>query len=454
MSALKQYIHLYREHKALFDSGSAPVINAWRDDALKTLLNTALPQKGSENYEHFSLADALAPDYGLNPARVPIDVDPAASFRCDVPNLSTALFINLNDRMAKSQLTDRSLPEGVVAGSLRECALSHPELVDTYYNRLADPANPLVSLNTMLVQDGLFIYVPDGVRLEKPLQLVNILSNGAPLMAVRRLLIVLGKGAEARLLVCDHTQRPDVDFLALQTVEIFAGEGSTLDLYDLEESTQSTTRLSTLYLKQEAGSNVLLDGMTLFNGSTRNEYHCVFTAPDASLRLLGMAIADSSRRVDNFSLIRHDAPSCHSDELFKYVLDDSATGAFCGRIYVAPGSSKTEAYQSNRNIVGSADARMFTKPQLEIYNDDVKCSHGSAIGRLDEMQLFYMRTRGLSEPTAKLLLKQAFMSDVIDGVRLESLRDRLHHLVERRFSGESASCASCAAATACAVNNC
>ena len=126
MSALKQYIDLYREHKALFDNGSAPVINAWRDDALKTLLNTALPHKGSENYEHFSLADALAPDYGLNPARVPIDVDPAASFRCDVPNLSTALFINLNDRMAKSQLTDRSLPEGVVAGSLRECARSHP----------------------------------------------------------------------------------------------------------------------------------------------------------------------------------------------------------------------------------------------------------------------------------------------------------------------------------------
>lgn len=449
MSALKQYIDLYKEHKELFDSGSAPVLNAWRGDAARTLTDSLLPVKGSENYEHFSLADALAPDYGLNPARVPIDVDPAASFRCDVPNLSTALFINLNDRLAKSSLTDRSLPEGVIAGSLREIALSHPELVDTYYNRLADKTNPLVSLNTMLAQDGLFIYVPDGVRVEKPLQLVNILSNGTPLMAVRRILIVLGKGAEARLLVCDHTQRSDVRFLSLQTVEIFAGEDSVLDLYDLEESNQSTTRLNTLYLRQEARSNVLLDGMTLYNGATRNEYYCRFTAPEARLRLLGMAIADSARRVDNFSLIRHDAPSCHSDELFKYVLDDEARGAFCGRIYVAPGSTKTEAYQSNRNIVGSSDARMFTKPQLEIYNDDVKCSHGSAIGRLDEMQLFYMRTRGLSEPTAKLLLKQAFMSDVIDAVRLESLRDRLHYLVERRFSGENASCASCAAGSVC-----
>ncbi|MDE6028495.1 MAG: SufD family Fe-S cluster assembly protein, partial [Muribaculaceae bacterium] len=139
-----------------------------------------------------------------------------------------------------------------------------------------------------------------------------------------------------------------------------------------------------------------------------------------------------------------DVPRCKSDELFKFSVDDYSRGAFTGRIYVAEGAVKTEAYQSNRNLVGSDNARMESKPELEIYNDDVKCSHGSTVGQLDRVQMFYMRTRGLDEPTALLLLKQAFMADIIDGVRVDALRDRLHLLVERRFAGASSACASCA----------
>ena len=160
---------------------------------------------------------------------------------------------------------------------------------------------------------------------------------------------------------------------------------------------------------------------------------------------IGMGIEDYSRHLDSYSRIDHIAGDCHTDELFKYVVDDEAVGAFAGLIYVKPGADKTEAYQSNRNIVGSDRARMFSKPQLEIYDDDVKCSHGTAIGQLDEMQVFYMQTRGIPEETAKLLLKQAFMADVIDGVRLPGLKERLQMLVERRFAGGEANCASCKA---------
>lgn len=444
MNSLKQYIDLYSDHRKLFCDGSAEVMNQWRDEAKELLINSVLPRKGSEDFEQFDVDAALAPDYGLNPARVPIEVDPAATFRCEVPNLSTALFMNLNDLPAEADIARRGLPESVIVGSLRKCAEEHPELVATYYNRLAHKGNPISQLDTMLAQDGFFLYVPDGVKVEKPIQLVNILQNGQPLMAVRRMLIVMGKDAEAKVLTCDHTQRSDIDFLTLECTEIFAGEGSHFDLYSLEESTPLTTRLSTLYLHQEAKSNVLIDGITLFNGRTRNEYYCTFAGRGAELHLLGMAIEDSDRQVDNLTMIRHEVPDCRSNELFKYVVDDRARGSFSGRIYVKEGATNTEAYQANRNIVGSKDARMFSKPQLEIYNDDVKCSHGCATGRLDEMQLFYMRTRGLSEQTAKLLLKQAFMSDVIDGVRLQTLQDRLHYLVERRFSGLDSACSACA----------
>lgn len=443
MNALQQYIDLYSDHGSLIHDHSCPTLNAHRAHAAQNLRNMALPAKGSENYEHTDLRELLEPDYAINLARVPLDVNPHDTFRCDVPNLSTALFMLLNDRWAETDISRRQLPEGVIVDSLAHAAETMPELVGKYYNRLADPANPLVALNTMLAQDGLFLYVGKGVKLEKPLQLVDILQYGMPLLTPRRMLIVVEEDAEARLLICDHTQNPDVKLLSLQTTEIFVGRNARFDLYDLEESSRLTTRLSSLYLRQEAGSNVLLDGITLFNGTTRNEYFCTMPEPDAELHLYGMGIEDDDRRLDTYSRISHEAERCHSEELFKYVVDDHAVGAFSGRIHVAPGAQKTEAYQANRNIVGSTDARMFSKPQLEIYADDVKCSHGTAIGQLDAMQVFYMRTRGLTEQTARTLLKQAFMTDVIEGVRLPALKDRLRQLVELRFSGASGACASC-----------
>lgn len=443
MNALTQYINLFRSARKVIDSNSSPLLNARREEACQALENTELPRYGSEDYEHTDLQALLAPDYGLNLAKVDIDINPAVSFHCDVPDMQTQLYLTLNDTFVASPRYSRELPDGVTVGSLRVLSESHLELVRPYYATLAPLSNPLVALDTMLAQDGFFIHIAKGVRLEQPLQLVNILNNGMPLMAVRRVLIVLEEDSEVKLLSCDHTQNPEVDFLALQTVEIFAGRNSRLDYYDMEESTERTSRLSCLYLSQEEGSNVLIDGITLFNGTTRNEYHTVFKGPHADLRLLGMGIEDNSRRLENYSYIDHSVGHCHTDELMKYVVDDEAVGSFSGRIYVAEGAVKTEAYQSNRNLVGSDKARMFSKPQLEIYNDDVKCSHGTAIGQLDAMQLFYLRTRGLDEATAKLLLKQAFMADVIDGVRLESLRDRLRLLVERRFAGASSACSTC-----------
>lgn len=446
MDAIRQYLELYAGHRELFDNNSAHVLNRLRRDAYAALEGTPLPRLGSENYHITDLTALLSPDFGLNPARVPLDVNPMLSFRCGVPNLSTAVTFMLNDIYAEPEGTALPRHDGIIIGSLRRAAEEHPELVRKYYGTLAGLDNPIAALDTLLVQDGLFVYVPEGVRPERPVQLVNVLQSAMPLMAVRRLLVVLEEDAELQLLVCDHTQNPDNDFLALQTVEIFAGARSRLDIYDIEESTPRTTRLCTTYLRQEEGANVLLDGITLCNGRTRNEYRCTFAGPEGELRLLGMAIEDSERMADTYSVIRHDAPRCHSDELFKYVVDDKARGEFAGLIYVAPGSVKTEAYQANRNIVGSPEARMYSKPQLEIYNDDVKCSHGTATGTFDPKQVFYMRQRGLSEAQAHLLLKQAFMADVIEGVRLPALRERLTQLVEHTFTGTQNGCAACSAA--------
>lgn len=443
MSAVNQYIDLWRGNRDLLESKSPLALNRRREEAVDSLINNPLPGPKSENYRHTDLEKILAPDFGVNLARVPIEVNPSESFRCDVPQLTTSLFLVINDSFAETVGSRDRLPEGIDVMSLAAYARLNPEFVNSYYGSLADIENPVVALNTLLCQDGVVIRVRKGVKVEPTVQLVNIFNYGSPLLAARRVLIVMEEGAEAKVLFCDHTQNPDVDFCSVQVVEIFAGKGSRLDFYDLEESTPRTSRLSSLYLHQEAESQVLLDSMTLFNGVTRNEFFTRFAGSHASLRMLGMGIEDSSRRLDTYSKISHDVPDCNADELFKYVVDDSAMGAFEGLIYVAEGACHTEAYQSNRNLVGSSEARMYSKPQLEIYNDDVKCSHGTAIGQLDEMQLFYMMTRGIPEDEARLILKQAFMADVIDGISLQPLRDRLKLMVERRFAGEKSACASC-----------
>ncbi len=443
MSALKQYLDLYHEHQQLIDANGAATLNKLRPEAFRILEEMVLPAEGSDNYENCDLEGMLAPDYGLNIAKLNIDVNPQATFRCDVPAISSSLFMLVNDTFSETEGARGSLPEGVEAGSLRKFALDYPEEIAKYYGRIANMRNPAVALNSLLAQDGFYLKVGKGVKVEKPIQLVNILENGMPLMAVRRLLIVMEEDSEAKVLVCDHTQNPDINFLSLETVEIHAGKNSNFDYYCLEESSEKTSRISALYMTQESGSHVSIDGMTLYNGTTRNEYYTKFTGEDAELHLYGMGIEDAQRKISTYSHIDHAVPRCVSNELFKFTLDDEAKGAFTGRIHVDYGAVKTEAYQSNRNLVGSDTAQMLSRPELEIYNDDVKCSHGTAIGRLNETQLFYMRTRGLDEATARLLLKQAFMADIIDRVKIDALRERLHLMVERRFAGESSACTSC-----------
>ncbi|MDE7346329.1 MAG: Fe-S cluster assembly protein SufD [Muribaculaceae bacterium] len=443
MGALDQYLDLWQEHGDLIDSKAPEVLNRLRPDAASSLIEQGLPTLKDENYRYTDFERILSPDYGVNVGRVRIDVNPSDTFRCDVPMLSTSLFLIVNDAFAETSGCRNVLPEGVEVMSLASYARMNPDFIAGHYGMLADISNPIVALNTLFCQDGVVIRVGKGVKVAPTIQVVNIFNNSAALLAARRVLIVMEEDSEAKVLFCDHTQSSDVDFCSVQVIEIFAGAGSHLDFYDLEESTSSTSRLSSLWLSQDAGSEILLDSMTLYNGTTRNEFFTRFAGRHASLRMLGMGIEDDSRRLDTYSRISHDVPECNTDELFKYVVDGDAMGAFAGLIYVAEGASKTEAYQSNRNLVGSDSARMHSKPQLEIYNDDVKCSHGTAIGQLDEKQLFYMMTRGISEDQARFMLKQAFMSDVIDGIALPPLRDRLKIMVERRFAGEQTACASC-----------
>ena len=447
MSALYQYINLYDEHKTVIDSMSAPLLNSCRNEARKQLaVNASLPRKGSEGYEKTSLDDMFSPDYGVNINRVNIPVDVSLSFKCDVPNLSTIMAFVVNDAFVPSPTLRNKMPQGVLVESLAKAAVEHSDLVAKYYGKIAPVTNHTVALNTMLVQDGVFVYVPRGVVMERPIQLVNIFNSAAPLMGVRRLLIVIEEDAKAQMLICDHTQNNEYRYLSSQVVEVYVGNNASLDIYDIEESSALTSRNSQLYAEQQAGSVLLVNGVTLTGGVTRNDYNIDVKGDYCDATLGGMAIGSGTQHIDNHSEIKHLAAHSNSRQLFKYVLDGQSSGAFEGAIYVAPEARFTQAYQSNKNLLASTEARMHTKPQLEIYNDDVKCSHGATTGQLDATALFYMRSRGIPEQEARTMLMQAFMVDVIDMVKMEGLRDRLRHLVEKRFYGQQATCSECGVA--------
>lgn len=438
-----QYIELYEQCRPLIREHSADVMNNARDIAFEDFKRLGIPSKKIERYKYTDMKKLFEPDYGLNLKRLDIPVNPYNAFRCDVPNLSTSLYFVVNDAFYAKNSPKAQLPEGVIIGSLKEVAENNPELVGMYYAKLAKTSDDgITALNTMLAQDGLLVYVPKNVRVERAVQVINILRSDVDLMVNRRVLIVVEKGAEIKLLFCDHAA-DDRHFLATQVIEAFVEENASLDLYCMEETHEKNVRVSNLYIDQKANSRVNHNIITLHNGVTRNRTDLSLSGEGAECVLNGCAIADKNQVVDNNTLIEHIAPHCDSKELYKYVLDGKAIGAFAGKVLVRQGAQKTTSEERNQNICATREARMYTQPMLEIYADDVKCSHGSTVGQLNDAAMFYMRQRGISEKEAKLLLEFAFVNEVIDTTKLEPLRDRLHHLVEKRFRGELSKCEGC-----------
>lgn len=440
----KQYIDLYNGYSEVIKQHSAPLMNASRDGSFELFKELGFPTAKSEDYKYTDLKDTLSLNYGLNINRLDVPVNPYDVFKCDVPGIQSFLYFVVNDAFYPVDAEqNKELPEGVIISSLKEAAEKYPDLLAGYYGRLStQKRDGLIAFNGAFAQDGFFMYVPENVQLDRPVQLVNIMRSDVDMMANAHNLVIVEKGAKAQLLVCDHTV-DDVHFVSTRVTEAFVAEEGVYEHYKLENTHVKTTNLSTLLVEQKESSNVLANVITLHNGVTRNNIEIDLNGEHCETELCGMVIGDKKQHVDNFTSVLHNKPNCHSDELFKYVLDDVSKGAFTGKLYVAKDAQKTRAYQTNRNILLDRSAKMRTKPQLEIYADDVKCSHGATIGQLDDTALFYMRSRGIPFNEARLLLMFAFMADVIEYIRIDALRDRIKLLVEKRLRGELSKCEGC-----------
>ena len=211
----------------------------------------------------------------------------------------------------------------------------------------------------------------------------------------------------------------------------------------MEQNSSKTHKINKIYSDQQENSHINISSLTLHNGLTRNDFKSILSGEHSELHIGGVVINDKEQHTDNFVHITHAVPDCHSNQLFKYALNNRSTGVFCGRILVAKDAQKTLAYQNNQNLLISEEAKMFSKPQLEIYADDVKCSHGLTTGHLDDDARFYLQARGIPKEEAELLLMVAFTKDVVDMIRIDSLRERLETLIDKRFRGELMRCGNC-----------
>lgn len=442
----KSYLDLYRDYKKTLCDKSAEVLNLQREEAWKNFTQKGFPDSTIEEYRHTNLREELAVDYGLNINRINPVEEEAELIKCEVRGIKSYLFFVVNDTFFCPKESVQALEElrstGVKIGSLHDYALSDAEIVGKYYNKIAPKQEPFAAFNTLFAQDGFFLYVPKGVKLAHPIQLIFVNRGKFPIMSNARNLIIIDDNATAQVLVCTHSMG-EVLALSNRLTEVHVGKHATYDHYKLENTNLKNVNLGSLYIRQENNSNVLVNEITLHNGKTRNNVKIDLDGEHCETILCGMAVADCKEHIDNFTAINHNSPNCKSKELYKYVLDSEACGVFSGRIFVKEGAQKTEAYQTNKNVCMKPTARMFTQPQLEIYADDVKCSHGASTGLMDDNALFYLRSRGIPEKEAKMLLMNAFVDDVLENIRIEALKDKIRQLVEKRFRGELSRCAGC-----------
>jgi Fe-S cluster assembly protein SufD len=324
-----------------------------------------------------------------------------------------------------------SLPGGIIVCSLARALADHPDLVEPHLARYADfEDHAFRALNTAFLHEGAFVYLPPGVVVEQPINLsfTGGTSGEAPLMWARRALIVAGRNSQAT--VCEKYSGPSgVPYFTNAVTEIVLDEGAILDHYKVQQEGDGAFHVATTQVRTGRSSNFSSHNLTFGGRLTRNDVNAYLGGEGGECTLNGLYVGDGERLIDNHTRIDHATPHCASHELYKGILDGKSRGVFAGRIYVHQDAQKTDAKQTNQTLLLSDDAVIDTKPQLEIFADDVKCTHGATVGQLDAESVFYLRTRGIGKDEARALLTFAFANDVVSRIKIEPLRDELEKLL-------------------------
>jgi Fe-S cluster assembly protein SufD len=402
-----------------------------RERALAAFRAQGLPTTRMEAWRFTNLAP-LAP-VAQAPAR-PLEVARGSELLAQAQHGDGPRLVFANGRHRAELALRAGLPPGTFLGSLAEALQELPEVVRAHLGLLAkDDGHPFVALNAALSEDAAVLVLPAGAAVEAPIEIHWVTdAPGAGAAAHPRLLVVAGPGARAAVGEI-FTGHADGAYLTNAVAELALGEGSEVEHYRIQDEAEQGFHLAVTGVRQGAGARLSSHALALGAALSRSEIHARHEGEGAAIALTGLYMASGRQLVDVHSLVEHAAPRCQTLESYKGILDGHAKGVFAGRIRVLQGAQKTNAYQSNSNLLLSQDAVVDTMPQLEIFADDVKCGHGGTVGQLDEAALFYLRSRGVPEASARALLIYAFAGEMVDRVRPPALRARARALVAARL---------------------
>lgn len=439
----ERYSGFYRENLEKIGAYSSEYINSFREEAFRKFMLLGIPTRKNETYKYTDLESYFKHDYKSYYMPVESDFIKAEEFRCDVASLDAHGIVLLNGFYPTINGKLRELPGGVWIGSLNEASKKFADNIGRHYGKYAkSESDGLIHLNTSMASDGTFIYVPENVTLKKPVQVVNLVYSTEDIFNQHRNLIIVEKNSNVSIIICDHTLSPQ-KFLINAVTEVYVGENSYFDIIRIQNEHNNACKITHTFIHQDRNSRASSNNITLHGGLIRNSTYHYLGGEGAESNSYGLYLVDKLQHIDNFVNVEHAFPHCTSNQLFKGVLDEMATGAFNGRIHVATDAQGTLAYQKNNSILLTDDAKMDTKPQLEIYADDVKCSHGATVGQLDENALFYLQSRGINKRDARLMLMFGFAHEVIQNIKVKPLRERIDNLVMQRLKGELSRCANC-----------
>jgi Fe-S cluster assembly protein SufD len=404
-------------------------LTALRRKAAEVFAELGFPTPQHEDWRFTNVAPLARTAFTLNDGATA----PAAALQPYAYRESSQVVL-VNGRFAPELARLEGLPDGVVVCGLAEAVASRPALVEPHLGQLAFADDrPFVALNTALWRDGVLVWVPRGVIVERPLNLVLAARPGSEPMAFFPRLLVVAEESSQLTVFEQHVSLGEGVHFTCPVLEIRVGPNATVDHYKLQRESVSAFHMSALHVEQARDSTFSSHCLSWGGGLVRNDVHAILAGPGSHSTLNGLYMVEGRQLVDNHMRIEHAAPHCASRELYKGILEGHSRAVFTGRIYVHPGAQKTDGVQTNRNLLLSKDALCNSQPQLEIFADDVKCTHGSTVGELDETAVFYLRSRGIGEEAARSLLTYAFASDIVQRIRVAPVRRDLEEFLFRRL---------------------
>lgn len=398
-----------------------------RHKAIKNFENKGFPSKKEEAWKYTSLKPLLKQDYSLFPRREnAIEFKDVKKYFLHEIDTYKIVFVDGVYNSFLSETTHDKLDACLLSSVLSK--KKYQPILETYYNKIAK-SESLTSLNTAFAKEGAYIYVPKHVEADKPIEIINLATgNEAATLLQPRNLIIVGENAHVQIIE-RHQSLSDNAVLTNSVTEIYAEKRAHLDYYKIQNDRTEASLLDHTYLKQERDSVCSVHTFSFGGKLTRNNLNFYQTGENCNSILKGVTISENKQHVDHNTLVHHISPNCESHQDYKGIFDDNSTGVFNGKVLVDREAQKIDAFQQNNNILISDKATINAKPQLEIFADDVKCSHGCTIGQLDDDAMFYLRSRGIGEKEARALLMYAFANNVLESVKIPELKKRITKLI-------------------------